>query len=186
MNDEVFLVEKDGRIVVIESPCFYDNITELESYIDTLNAKVEGVLLSYNSAGASFQSKAKKYATKHADEYGHMGGGKALIDGFIAIFKDSFDASIHTTTDYLTNGKNIIGGIEFDIINTAEGFDIFIPEIDTMYTHMLGHNCHSIVAGEAHADAIISTLKEYLSKGYDLIITSHYTPEDLRHTTMKN
>ena len=59
MNDEVFLVEKDGRIVVIESPCFYDNITELESYIDILNAKVEGVLLSYHSAGASFQPKAK-------------------------------------------------------------------------------------------------------------------------------
>ena len=150
MNDEVFLVEKDGRIVVIESPCFYDNITELESYIDILNAKVEGVLLSYHSAGASFQPKAKKYATKHADEYGHLGGGKALIDGFISTFKDSFDGSIHTTTDYLTKGKNIIGGIEFEIIDTAEGFDIFIPEIDTMYTHMLGHNCHSIVAGEAH------------------------------------
>ena len=51
---------------------------------------------------------------------------------------------------------------------------------------MLGHDCHSIVAGEAQADAIICTLKEYLSKGYDLIITSHYTPEDLRHTIMKS
>lgn len=60
-----------------------------------------------------------------------------------------------------------------------------IPEINAVYTHMLGHDCHSIVAGAAHADAIIAQMRDYISKGYDLILTSHYTPEDLKDAETK-
>ena len=35
------------------------------------------------------------------------------------------------------------------------------------------------------ADAIIGQLKDYLSKGYDMILTSHYTPEDLKDVRTK-
>lgn len=60
-----------------------------------------------------------------------------------------------------------------------------IPEINAVYTHMLGHDCHSIVAGAGHADGIIAQLKEYQTKGFDLILTSHYTPEDLKDAQAK-
>lgn len=50
---------------------------------------------------------------------------------------------------------------------------------------MLGHDCHSIVAGAGHADAIIAQLRNYIEKGYDLILTSHYTPEDLKDAQTK-
>ena len=50
---------------------------------------------------------------------------------------------------------------------------------------MLGHDCHSIVAGTGHADAMIAELKSYIEKGYDLILTSHYTPEDLKDAETK-
>ncbi len=185
IDDEVFLLEKNGNVVVIESPCFFDNNTELEKYITDNKMKVAGVLISYHAAGATFLKNAKKYATKHADVYGHSGGGKALIDNFTTAFGKIFDNSIHTTTNFLKNGKNVIGGIEFDIIDKAEGFDIVIPEINAIYTHMLGHDCHSIVAGSGHADAIIAELKDYLAKGYDLVLTSHYTPEDLKDVETK-
>ena len=33
IDDEVFIVEKAGNAVVIESPCFFDNITELTEYL---------------------------------------------------------------------------------------------------------------------------------------------------------
>lgn len=185
IDDEVFVLEKGGNVVVIESPCFYDNNQELEEYIKGLGAKVAGVLVSYHAAGATFLKDAKKYATKHADAYGHTGGGKALIDNFTNAFGKIFDNSIHTTTDFLKNGKNKIGGIEFEIIDMDEGFDIVIPEINAIYTHMLGHDCHSIVAGEGHANAIISTLQDYIKKGYDLVLTSHYIPEDLKDVKTK-
>ena len=60
-----------------------------------------------------------------------------------------------------------------------------IPEINAVYTHMLGHDCHSIIAGAAHADGVIAQLKEYIRRGYDLILTSHYTPEDLKDAQTK-
>ncbi len=50
---------------------------------------------------------------------------------------------------------------------------------------MLGHDCHSIVAGADHADGIIAELRSYIEKGYDLILTSHYTPEDLKDAQTK-
>ena len=164
---------------------FFDNNKELESYINKLGGNVAGVLVSYHAAGATFLPNAKKYATKHADAYGHTGGGKALIDNFTKAFGNIFDNSIHTTTDFLENSKTTIGGIDFEIIDADEGFDIIIPEINTIYTHMLGHDCHSIVAGNNHANAIIKTLEDYIQKGYNLVLSSHYTPEDLKDVETK-
>ncbi|MGN1115723.1 MAG: hypothetical protein ACI4TH_04070, partial [Candidatus Ornithomonoglobus sp.] len=66
-----------------------------------------------------------------------------------------------------------------------DAFDIEIPEINAVYTHMLGHDCHSIVAGATHADVIISQLTDYIARGIDLILTSHYTPEDLKDAQTK-
>lgn len=52
IDDEVFIVEKDGRAVIIESPCFFDNIKELTEYLNSL--KVDGMLVAYHGAGAAF------------------------------------------------------------------------------------------------------------------------------------
>ena len=60
-----------------------------------------------------------------------------------------------------------------------------IPEINAVYTHMLGHDCHSIVAGADHADAMIAQLRGYIRAGFGLILTSHYTPEDLKDAETK-
>lgn len=50
---------------------------------------------------------------------------------------------------------------------------------------MLGHDCHSIVAGEGHADVIIAQLKNYKAKGYNFVLSSHYTPETLKDVDTK-
>lgn len=183
IDDEVFIIEKNGNAVIIESPCFFDNNKELEAYLSNMNIK--GILVAYHGAGASFMTDAPKYATQNAIEYSENGGGKALIDNFAGAFGEIFDSSIHQITNVINEGNVTIGGIEFVIKQTAEAFDIEIPEINAVYTHMLGHDCHSIVAGAGHADAIIKQLNEYIEKGYDLILTSHYTPEDLKDAQTK-
>lgn len=183
IDDEVFIVEKNGKAVVIESPCFVDNNKELEEYLK--DVEVEGMLVAYHGAGAAFLKDVPKYATQNAKEYSGNGGGKALIDNFTVAFGEIFDNSIHEITNIISAGKVTIGGIDFIITPTQEAFDIEIPEINAVYTHMLGHDCHSIVAGAPHADAIIAQLKEYITKGYDLILTSHYTPEDLKDAQTK-
>ena len=126
-----------------------------------------------------------KYATQSAVDYSAQGGGKALIDGFAAAFGAAFDPSIHRADHILSEGPVTIGGIRFAIHPTAEAFDVEIPEINAVYTHMLGHDCHSIVAGAGHADAMIAQLEGCIARGYDLILTSHYTPEDQKDARTK-
>lgn len=183
IDDEVFIVEKNGKAVIIESPCFFDNIGELTEYLKDI--KVEGMLVAYHGAGATFLPEAAKYATQNAADYSANGGGKALIDNFTGAFGEIFDHSIHEITNVIGEGKITIGGIDFVIKQTGEAFDVEIPEINAVYTHMLGHDCHSIVAGAGHADAMIAELRGYIEKGYDLILTSHYTPEDLKDAETK-
>lgn len=183
IDDEVFIVDKNGKAVIIESPCFFDNNKELAEYLKDI--QVAGMLIAYHGAGATFLPDVPKYATQNAVNYSENGGGKALIENFTNAFGELFDHSVHKITDVISEGKVTIGGIDFEIKQTAEAFDIAIPEINAVYTHMLGHDCHSIVAGADHADGIIAELNSYIEKGYDLILTSHYTPEDLKDAQTK-
>lgn len=183
IDDEVFIFEKNGKAVILESPCFFDNNLELEQYLE--NTNVVGMLIAYHGAGATFMKDTQKYATKNALEYSENGGGKALIENFANTFGDIFDRSVHKITNIIDEGKITIGGIDFIIKKSEEAFDVQIPEINAVYTHMLGHDCHSIVANAAHADGIIKQLRDYISAGYDLILTSHYTPEDLKDAQTK-
>lgn len=183
IDDEVFIVEKNGKAVVIESPCFFDNNKELTEYLK--DVEVEGMLIAYHGAGATFLPDVPKYATQNAKDYSENGGGRALIDNFTGVFGEIFDNSIHCITNIIEPGKVTIGGIDFVIKQTSEAFDVEIPEINAVYTHMLGHDCHSIVAGAGHADAMIAEIRSYIEKGYDLILTSHYTPEDLKDAQTK-
>lgn len=183
IDNEVFIVEKAGKAVILESPCFFDNIEELTTYLQ--DVEIAGMLVAYHGAGATFLPNVPKYATQNAVEYSENGGGKALITNFTNAFGAIFDHAVHQITNVIGEGTINIGGIDFIIHQTAEAFDVEIPEIDAVYTHMLGHDCHSIVAGAGHADAIIAQLHDDIAKGYALILTSHYTPEDLKDAQTK-
>ena len=185
IDDQVILLEKNKKVVVIESPAFYDNNKELEKYIESLGVKLDGVLLSYHMGGGTFLKDSKKYATKKADEYGHIGGGKELVDNFTKAFGESFDNNIHNVTDYINGGTITLADIKMNIIPTGDAFDIEIPEINSIYTHMLGSDCHSIIAGATHANAMVDTFKGYIEKNYNLILTSHYIPEDIKAVDTK-
>ena len=185
IDDEVFVIEKNGRGFVIEYPCFFANIEELTRYIADAGIKIEGIVAAYHMAGATFLPNAPVYATKEADAYGHEGGGKALIDGFATAFGEAFDASLPEVTNIIEGDTLELAGITMSIVRNNDAFDIEIPELNVVYTHMLGHDCHSIVAGAGHADAIVAQLKGYQAAGIDLVLTSHYTPEDLKDVQTK-
>jgi hypothetical protein len=178
MADEVFILEKDGRALVLEAPCFAANITELNRYVDQLHVRTEAKLLSYHNAGGGFLPQIPVYATQNAKDHASQGGGKAMVEEFADAFGAAFDASLHPVTNIIKAGPVKIAGFDLEIIPGAEAFDVEIPEFDAIYIHMLGHDIHSIVAGAAHADALIAQLEDIITRGFDLILTSHYTPED--------
>ena len=185
ISDEVFFFEKAGEVAALEAPCFYDNYAEIERYFSERGLKVSAMLIAYHMCGGTFLPGIRKYSTRNAVEYGMHGGGKALGEQFTAAFGAAFDPKPHEITDLLEEGRTSVCGIVFDVKITNEAFDVEIPEINAVYTHMLGHDCHSIVAGAGHADAMIAQLRGYLAKGYTLVLTSHYTPEDLKDVETK-
>ena len=185
IDDEVFILAKNGRGVVIELPCFHDNIRELTAFLRQEGITVEGKLVAYHAAGASFLPEVPAYGTASSIAYNSTSGGAALVANFHKAFGGSFDESLCTVDHVLEEGETEIAGIRFLVKPNAEAYDLEIPEIRCVYTHMMGHDCHSIVAGCPHADGILSQLNYYLRKGFDLVLTSHYTPEDLKDVRTK-
>ena len=185
INDEVFILAKNGRGVVIELPCFHDNIRELTAFLRQEGITVEGKLVAYHAAGASFLPEVPAYGTASSVAYNTTGGGAALVANFHKAFGGSFDESLCAVDHVLEEGETEIAGIRFLVRKNAEAYELEIPEINCVYTHMMGHDCHSIVAGCPHADGILSQLNYYLRKGFDLVLTSHYTPEDLKDARTK-
>ena len=185
INDEVFILAKNGRGVVIELPCFHDNIRELTAFLRQEGITVEGKLVAYHAAGASFLPEVPAYGTASSVAYNTTGGGAALVANFHKAFGGSFDESLCAVDHVLEEGETEIAGIRFLVRPNAEAYDLEIPEINCVYTHMMGHDCHSIVAGCPHADGILSQLNYYLRRGFDLVLTSHYTPEDLKDARTK-
>ena len=185
IDDEVFILAKNGRGVVIELPCFHDNIRELTAFLRQEGITVEWKLVAYHAAGASFLPEVPAYGTASSIAYNSTGGGAALVANFHKAFGGSFDESLCAVDHVLEEGETEIAGIRFLVKPNAEAYDLEIPEIRCVYTHMMGHDCHSIVAGCPHADGILSQLNYYLRKGFDLVLTSHYTPEDLKDARTK-
>lgn len=185
IDNEVFILAKKGRGVVIELPCFYDNIRELTAFLAQEGVAVEGKLVAYHAAGASFLPEVPAYGTASSVAYNTTGGGAALVANFSGAFGASFDAGLCAVDHVMEEDETEIAGIRFVVKPNAEAYDLEIPEINCVYTHMMGHDCHSIVAGCPHADGIISQLNYYICKGFDLVLTSHYTPEDLKDAQTK-
>lgn len=185
LDDEVFVVERGGQGFVIEYPCFVDGIKALEGYLNERGIAVVGIVASYHMAGSSFLAGTPVYATREADAYAHEGGGKALVDNFATVFGEAFDRSVAEVTNLIEGDELELAGVRMRIVRNADAFDIELPELNAVYTHMLGHDCHSIVAGAGHADAQIAQLEGYVERGFDLVLTSHYTPEDLKDVQAK-
>ncbi len=185
IDNEVFVITKSGRGAVIELPCFYDNIRELTAFLEQEGIKVEGKLVAYHAAGASFLPDVPAYGTASSVAYNTTGGGAGLVSNFKSIFGSSFDAGLCNADHIMDEGDIEIAGIHFIVKPNAEAYDLEIPELNCVYTHMMGHDCHSIVAGCPHADGIISQLNYYIRHGFDLVLTSHYTPEDLKDAKTK-
>ena len=185
MNDITLILEKNRRIVVIEPPCFTENLVELEQYLRTFDARIEGLLLAYHMTGVNFISEAKRYSTLNAEDFGARGPGKAMVDNFAQTFGETFDRSINQVTDYINGDSVSIAGIAMNIEHTSDAFDIEIPEINAKYLHLLGHDIHSIIFSKDQIDEEIVKLTGCVKKGYDLMLSSHYAPEDLSDVQTK-
>ncbi|WP_083631177.1 hypothetical protein [Labilibacter marinus] len=183
MNDLVIVLEKNGKAALIESPAFWDNYDEFRNYLSTNNIIVEAILPSYHPLGGNFiETEALKdidvYFTQNVLDYWETGFGSVMKAGIPKAFGDKVDAQFYIPTKMIEEGEIEIAGIKIQITNTYDGYDIEIPEINTVYVHILGHDVHSEILGHEHLDLSIKHFKGYLSKGYTRFLSSHYGPEN--------
>ena len=185
MNDESYILENDKNVLLVEFPAFYDNLEEFETYVKGLNKHIVGKVFSDHPNGGTILKEVKAYASEGTIKSMKEGTIHNLVTGFESSFGGAFAKEYHEITDILKENTVNIGGFELNITYHDENIEIEFPQISCIYTHMLGHDCHSIVAGEGHANAIITQLKGYKEKGYNLVLSSHYVPETMADVDTK-
>lgn len=180
MGDESYLLENDKALVLLESPAFRDNLDEWSAYIKKIGKPIEGALLAYHPNGVKYYDGVTVYATQNAiTNWGTGGATRALIDNFAKTFGDSFDTSLPSNPKVIKEGSTVtIGGIDFNILNAGDtAYSVEIPQIKSVFRHMMGSKSHNILTSTKHMDAMIAELKEYQKKEYTLVLSGHYEPE---------
>ncbi|MDR2523974.1 MAG: hypothetical protein LBC95_00315 [Candidatus Nomurabacteria bacterium] len=178
LGDVVYLFVKGDRGVILEQPNFTDSIKEFEGYVKSLGIEIEGIVPSYHMPG-EFMMDVPRYTTKTADDYARKGRGSQASAGFAEAFGEKFSTTLARTKHKIKDDSISIADIEFEILPNVEAFDVVIPEINTLYIHMLGHDTHSIVESLPAARKMIKTLQNHFAEGYDLVLTSHHAPETM-------
>ena len=177
MNDQCFIFEKGDALVLLEMPAFHSNFGEYRAYVDKLGKKPAGILISYHPSGPDYFGDIPVYSNPATARSIHQGALKAMLTGFVSAFGPDFNTHVLHATETITADTITIGGIDFNIHHNDEGFDLDVPAIGVLYTHMLGEKVHSIIGGREQIDVMLKTLSDYRAKNYALILTSHHEPE---------
>jgi hypothetical protein len=184
--DESFLFETQSELIGLESPLFKDNLAEYLKYIKSLDKPLNHFIIAYHPGGGHVFTNCRFYATENAQRSMLESGSiKAIIDNFVALFGDKLDASIPAVTDIIKPGKVTIGGLKFIVQSTAESFDLEIPALNAVYTHMVGAKTHNMLESAEQIDAMIAQMKDYAAKNYSLILTTHDVPAPIEITAEK-
>ena len=179
LGDQVILLKKGATLVSIEVPLYKNNVNELNEFINGLGAKETYVLLVDHVNTKDYLPDAKLVTAIYAVEELTSGQPVGLFNNFVAGFgADNIQNEIRT--DFVTlEDKVNLNGIELRFAPKGGEFDVYIPKFNAVYTHMLGHDVHSIIMGKSHAEIVVNELKGFINDGIKLILTSHYVPETI-------
>lgn len=186
LGDEAFIVEGADALVGIELPSFTADLDAWRGYISSLGKPMNDIFLCDHPSGASYVDGMKVYGTQGAKDSIASGSTHATTQGLYETFGDDFhggpdQAQINT----VVSGTVTVGGIRFNLIDHGETYDLEIPAMNVIYTHMLGKTSHSIMTSTAHMDSMLSILRDYQSKGYSMILSAHSAPEGQDAVTEK-
>lgn len=174
LGDVAYIVEGQDALVGIELPSFTDGLNAWQNYIDTLGKPMNDLFLCDHVTGASYVEGMTIYGTQGAQESIASGSTYATTQGLYETFGDDFHAGTDMASiNKVVSGTVTVAGIDFNLIDHGETYDLEIPSMNAVYTHMLGKTSHSILTSTAHMDSMLETLKSYQNAGYDMILTAH-------------
>ena len=186
LGDVAYIVEWEDALVGIELPSFTDGLNAWLNYIDTLGKPMNDLFLCDHVTGASYVEGMTIYGTQGAQKSIASGSTYATTQGLYETFGDDFHGGPDMANiNKVVSGTVTVAGIDFNLIDHGETYDLEIPSMNAIYTHMLGKTSHSILTSTAHMDSMLETLKGYQSAGYDMILTAHSGVEDQDAVTEK-
>ncbi|WP_010260341.1 hypothetical protein [Treponema primitia] len=176
-GDESYLFETEHELIGLESPMFLNNLTEYADYVNSLGKPLNHFIMAYHPGGSNAFIYCRTYATETTKKSISEGGSiKTLIDNFSAAFGNHLNPYIPAITNIIKAGRITIGDIEFVVKDTKESFDLEIPAINAVYTHMVGNRVHNILESPEQIDAMIGQMNDYTKKKPSLILTTHDIP----------
>lgn len=174
LGDVAYIVEGKDALIGIELPSFTANLDAWQSYIVGLDKPMNDLFLCDHATGASYVEGMNVYGTQGAQDSIASGSTYATTQGLYETFGDDFHGGADLANiNKVVSGTVTVAGIDFNLIDCGETYDLEIPSMNAVYTHMLGKTCHSILTSTAHMDSMIETLKGYQSAGYDMILSAH-------------
>lgn len=101
------------------------------------------------------------------------------MQGLYETFEDDFHSGpdIAKINQVVPAGTVTVAGMEFNLIDHGDTYDLEIPALNVVYTHMLGKASHSIMTSAEHMDSMLEILKEYQDAGYNMILSANSAPE---------
>lgn len=178
LADVAYIVESKDALVGIELPAFTAGLETWQAYVKSLGKPMDSIFIVCHPAGASYIKGLKVYGTAGAQKSITVGSTGATTQGLFKAFGADFHGGEDTAQiDTVVSGKVTVGGVNFEVIDRGESYDLAIPAMNVIYTHMLGKTTHSILTSAEHIGAFLQTLKEYQAVGYEMILTSHGGPE---------
>ena len=174
LGDVAYIVEGKDALIGIELPSFTANLDAWQNYIAGLDKPMNDLFLCDHATGASYVEGMNVYGTQGAQYSIASGSTYATTQGLYETFGDDFHGGADLANiNKVVSGTVTVAGIDFNLIDCGETYDLEIPSMNAVYTHMLGKTCHSILTSTAHMDSMIETLKGYQSAGYDMILSAH-------------
>ena len=153
-------------------------LLEWQRYIANLGKPMNNIWVDAHPSGGDYLDGVSVWGTQAAEDAIEGGSTQATASGLAQTFGDAWNPNNAAIDSFAQGGPVTVGGIDFEVINSADTYDLVIPAANCVYTHMLGQTVHSIVVSLEAADATIAVLQGYQQAGYALVLPGHTMPED--------
>ena len=172
-----YIVEADDALIGVERPSTYQGNEDFVAYAESLGKPMGDQFVSAHPNGAEYTEGMSIYGTQAAADAIAGGSTKETADSVGSRAPDTWDFNYCQVNTVIEAGSVTVGGVDFEIVEYGDVYDLALPAAHAVFTHMLGGNVHSIVAGIDGADAMIAQCQKYLDDGYTLILSTHAKPE---------
>lgn len=176
------ILEFDDFLILVDPQETYKSEKALNSFIETLNKPLKGVILATHSISSDVYKNLPIYGTKATDKFVEDGKVGFFIDLFRERVGEDMILTAIRPTHFLSQGDNDINGVNFIVKTNDEGFP---PEIEfeiegqsILFTHIAANNSHYLIHSKDEVKPLIEKWKEIKEKGYSMILSSHLLPID--------